>query len=103
MGRVLIRTENGVEWVDENDPRRLALRRGSSTQTFTEAKPHISQAAGCMPDQVEEFNEELHRRGLSASLTYLPDGRLRATGKEAFKEHIADRGFFDAENAPPGT
>lgn len=102
MAQVLVRNkETGqLDWMDASEAPR-PKGRGSSGQTFTESRPHYSNAAGCLRHQIDEFNEQLHRDGMSASLHYEADGRLRATSKEAFNWELKRRGFYDAEDEAP--
>ncbi len=61
-----------------------------------EGKPWTSQACGCHPTQVTQFNEDMKRHGIKCAHMNR-DGTLECTSRKARRDVMKMRGLFDKD------
>lgn len=67
-----------------------------TADTYSEAKPLISEGLGCMKSQVPEMREMLHYRGIRG-VSVLESGQLKITSRRGRKELCRVRGLADGD------
>ena len=75
---------------------RKKVKPGAPMINHAYAKPLVGIAAGCHPDQVQEFNADLERAGIQGA-RYLPDGRVEYSARSARRAHARFRGLVDLD------
>lgn len=56
--------------------------------------PLVGEAAGCMPEQVDECREAVRKLGIQG-VEYMPDGRVQYAGPKARFRHLRSLGLHD--------
>lgn len=64
--------------------------------TYTDAKPLISEGLGCMRNQVGEMRAEIAARGIQG-VKVLDSGQLEITSRRGRREVLRMRGLCDAD------
>ena len=81
------------EWVHESD---LTLKQRTRGGRKFDTADIASEAMGCSPDQVKEFNQNLVKAGIS-NAQYDPGGTLHMKGRDTKFKVMKSRGFHDRD------
>lgn len=66
------------------------------TNTYSDAKPLLSDGLGCMKSQVDEMREAIHKRNIKG-VRVLDSGQLEITSRRGRREVCRMRGLADAD------
>lgn len=85
-----------LEWEGEEPPNKKGYPAISSA--YSDTRPLESQAMGCHPNQVADFNEKIQKRGGNLrSGHYNEKGNFVTTSRQARNDELKARCMLDAD------
>lgn len=82
--------KKAIVWDDGNEPADAKDGGGFAYVARSYDRPLKSQAMGCHPEQVEDFNKQAAK-----GVRYLADGTCEISSRQARNEELKLRGFVD--------
>jgi hypothetical protein len=73
--------------------KRSSLASVGTTAGYSEGNPGFSNSLGCLPEQVAEMNESLHKTG-NPGASFNREGKVVFTSRKARRKFMADAKHF---------